>query len=73
MIIVGTHLDKVCEKEDDVLKVIMTMYSDERSYPKIADVCCISNVDSVLNGAQILKDKLYNVATHLHVTRDNKC
>jgi len=50
------------------------MYSDKRFYPTIADVCCVANVGfAINNGAHTLKDKMYEVATHLHVARNNKC
>ena len=73
VIIVGTHLDQVSEKEEDILKVIMTMYSNKTFYPKIADVCCITNFDSFHTGTQTLKEKLYNVAAHLHMGKQNRC
>ena len=73
MIIVGTHLDQISEREDDILKVILTMYSDKYTYPEIAGVRCIANNDSIKNGAQSLKEKIYNVATHLYIARYNKC
>ena len=73
MIIVGTHLNQISEKEDDILKVITTMYSDKFSYPKIADVCCIADGDSIYNGANKLKEKIYNIATHLYIGRHNTC
>lgn len=73
MIIIGTHLDQISEKEDGILKVITTMYTDKSSYPEIADVCCIAIGDSIYNGTQALKEKIYNVATHLYIARHNRC
>ena len=40
----------------------------------IADVCCVANVGfAINNGTQTLKNKMYKVATHLHVARNNRC
>ena len=72
MIIVGTHLDQISEKEDDILKAILTIYSDRYTYPEIASVCCIANGDTIDNGGS-LKEKIYNVATHLYIAKQNKC
>ena len=55
------------------MKVITTMYSDRFSYPEIANVCCIGDGDSIYNGADKLKEKIYNVATHLYIARHNIC
>lgn len=73
VIIVGTHLDQISEKEDDILKVIKTMYSDKFAYPEIADVCCIANGDIIHSGGTQMLDKIYNVATHLYIGRHNIC
>ena len=70
MIIVGTRLNQISEKEDDILKVIKTIYSDKFSYPEIADVCCIADGDNIYNK---LKEKIYNIATHLYIGRHNIC
>jgi len=72
VIIIGTHLDQISEKEDDILKVILTMYSDRYTYPEIANVCCIANGDTIDNGGS-LKEKIYNVANHLYIAKHNKC
>ena len=71
VIIVGTCLDQISERQEDILKVISTMYSDKFTYPKIADVCCISSNDSINSGP--LKEKIYNVATHLYIATYNRC
>lgn len=73
VIIVGTQLDQVSEREEDILKVILTMYSDKFIYPEIADVCCITSNDSINTGARSLKQKIYNVASHLYIARHNRC
>ena len=73
MVIVGTHLDQISEKEEDILKVILTMYSDKFTYPEIADVCCIASNESINSGAQLLKEKIYKVATHLYIAKYNRC
>ena len=73
MIIVGTHLDQVSIHEDDVRLIVRKLYSDRASYPHIVDVCCISNTEYSNHSRQVLREKIYNVATHLHITGNNKC
>jgi len=73
VIVVGTHLDQVNIREDDLLAIVRRLYSDRDSYPYIVDVCCISNTEYFNHSRQALREKIYNVATHLHITGNNKC
>ena len=72
MIVVGTHLDQVSEHEEDVLPTVRKLFSDQYSYPHIVDVCCVSNTEYSNHSGQALREKIYNIATHLHLTGYNK-
>ena len=66
--IIGTHLDAVNIK-DDVSQYVHYMYSDSRSFPKIADVCCVSNTEGHMKP---LRSRIYSVALQLHYDRKNQ-
>ena len=68
--IIGTHNDAVNANEDDISQYVHHMYSDTLSFPKIADVCCVSNTQGRF---RMLRNKIFSVAIHLHCDGNNKC
>ena len=62
VMIIGTHYDAVNVKEKDISQYIHNIYSDNHSFPKIADVCCVSNTRSNM---EVLRNRIYSVAMRL--------
>ena len=70
VMITGIHDDAVKVNENDISKKFYQMYSNNRHFPTIADVCCISNTKDSL---KMLRKRIYSVAIHLHCDQRNRC
>lgn len=70
VIIIGTHWDAANVKEDDISKDICYMYSDNSFFPRIADVCCVSNIEG---NVKALRKRICSVAWRLRYQKMNKC
>ena len=68
--IIGTHNDAARVNENDISRKVHHMYSDSRSFPTIAGVCCVSNNQGKLT---TLRSRIFSVAIHLHCNGNNQC
>ena len=68
--IIGTYVDAVSVNEDDLSKNIYHMYSDSCSFPTIADVCFVSNIQGRLT---TLRNRIFSVAIRLRFDGNNRC
>ena len=66
--IIGTHLE--FNRNDDTSQRVYCMYSDSNSFPEIADVCCVSNIEGHMKP---LRNRIYSVAIRLQYGRRNRC
>ena len=66
--IIGTHLD--VNGNVDISQYVRCMYSDSYSFPKIADICCISNIEGHMKP---LRNRIYSVAIRLQYGRKKRC
>ena len=70
VMIIGTHCDAVNVKEDDISQNIHCMYHDNSFFPRIADVCCVSNIEGNMKA---LRKRICSVAWRLRYQKTNKC
>lgn len=70
VMVIGTHNDIANEKEVHIKRDINYMYSDYCSFPKIADVCLVSNIQGSMKP---LRNRIYSVAIRLHYNGRNQC
>ena len=73
VMIIGTHVDAISIKEDDISEKVYQLYSDNMLFPTIGGISCISNTKRINGSMKALRQKIYSVAMNLHTNGKNKC